>query len=429
LAKANNRTFYLLLGVYVVLIALSAVTSYSYPQYRFSGSGLIFLVGIGGSLTALCGRGRIIRRRDWIVAGVIACLALLSFPSTSRDYLRYLFDGEMIRLWHISPYIHLPGQFAPDQYSRLFAGYWWTSIPSPYGPLWQALMASINAVSGNQLIPGIIALKLVNLIGLGLSARYIYLISGRAWMSWAFAINPVIILNTLATPHADILLAAAVLAAWHYRMDRRSGILLGAAALIKPYTFLFMPFERRSVGVWRVFAWGVVTSVLMLTALRPLVHFEFTSMIRASLGGSLSITDSLFMHSLFPTASIQQLSVLSVALFTALYIVLLVSFWRGYICGLSATALASLLVPVCLTGLLLPWHFIISIALLSVLDHRFARWTLLFLTITVLRSAVTVTELLGLAALFCACGWTIHRLAASMAAPPKYLTRFIELLS
>jgi len=414
---------------YAAAFGYVAVRSYDAPIYRFYGSGRILLVSILGLAAALLWRKRTIGRGGWALAGALVAVAIASFPDTSRDHLRYLFDGEMIRLWHLSPYVHLPGEFPVDQYTRAFNGIWWVHIPSPYGPLWQALMVGINFVSGNRVVGGVIALKLVNLAGLLVCARYIYLITGKAWTSFLFLVNPIILLDTVATPHTDIVMAAALLAAYYHQRPLGRGVLMGVIGLITAHALIFLPFfSRKWRDFWPAALGTAVTLAVLLLVLRPVVGFDWLAMLRASQGGGVSGTDSLLMYLLLPGASASTVFLASYGLFLIGYCAIAAGFVRRKLTSLDALIFTSLLVPFCLTGVLLPWHFIIPLAFLVLSVRRWAWWGILFFTLLVLRSATSVPELLAMAALFGAGGWVLHRVLAYMARPPRWAEQAMSLL-
>ncbi|HVQ43445.1 MAG TPA: hypothetical protein VMT30_00560 [Candidatus Saccharimonadia bacterium] len=381
--------------LYLILFIIQAVFSYSFSDYNFHSSPLLFVLGgLGALMTAVWWR-RLPARLDWLLVAALLVVAVATFPGTSRDHLRYLFDGEMIRIWHLSPYVHLPYEVPVDQYSQPFAHIWWTRIPSPYGPLWEAMMVGVNFISNNRLVGGLIALKLLNLAGLLACAWYLYRLTGRKSVAYVLLINPVVLADTVATPHTDIVMAAFLLMAGYYQRAPVRGLLTAAAVLIKPHMIIFWPFLAKS---WRqgvvVGVWVTVALVGLLLALKPLVGFDWLPMVQAAQGGGVTARISLLMYGLFPWAPAQYIYLASYGLFFAGYAGIFWLYVRHRVSSWEALALASLLVPLCLTGVLLPWHFMLPITLLLLSDKRIAKMGVLFFTFLVMRSAVSVLELL-----------------------------------
>src|SRR6266702_4478848 len=95
-------------GLYVGVFVWILVTSYTEaPTYRFLQSIPLMVCGLLGVAVTVIWRRRQIRRHDWWLPVGVGLLALACYPNTSQDYLHYLFDGEMVRLWHLSPYTHV----------------------------------------------------------------------------------------------------------------------------------------------------------------------------------------------------------------------------------------------------------------------------------------------------------------------------------
>ncbi len=410
--------------MYVGVFAAVAVGSYISPNYRFNGAGVLTVLSIIGVVAIVMWRRRKLTRLDWLLPVLLILIALASFPNTSRDHLRYLFDGEMIRLMHLSPYVHLPYEFPVDQYSQAFDHIWWTQIPSPYGPLWQALMVAINFVSDNQIVWGVVALKLVNLAGLLVCARYIFLITRKAWISYVFLINPVILINTVATPHSDIVIAAGLMVAVYHQNASVRGVLVGAAGLIKAHSLIFWPFlvkSRRSAIA--LAGWTSGALVVFLLALKPLVGFEWRPMLQAGQGGGVTGMVSLLMYHLLPGASANHVILASYGLFLVMYGFILGLYVRQRVSSLTGLALASLAVPLCLTGVLLPWHFIIPFACLLICEKPLATAAVLVVTLLCMRSAVTVPELIGLSVLIAAAYLALRWTYGKISDPPELIVR------
>lgn len=376
---------------YAAVLVAEALTSWlAAPTYRFNGEAWLLLAGGIGAVMAWQWWGRPIPRSAWWYAGALVAVALLTAVHTSRDPLRYLFDGYLLVREHLSPYTTLPYELPLNQYSQLFDGIWWTAIPSPYGPLWQALMGAVNLVTGNTLAGGLVALKLLNLSALILSARYLYLITRQAWPAWLLIVNPVILANTLATPHTDVIMLALVLGGVYHRRLMVRAVLLAGAALIKPHALLLVPVVARTWAE-RLKLVGAVALAIggWLLLLWPVTRYEQGPMLGAAFGGGLAAADSLLLGS--PASSL--------ILFAGTYLAVIWLYLAHKLSDWTALAAVALLVPLTLTGLLLPWHFIIPIGLLLLVKQRWSLYIVMLLTALAMRSALRVSELLLIAAL------------------------------
>jgi hypothetical protein len=406
--------------------ALYALDSYLSPSwYRFRPSVLLLLLGALGALALVAWRrSGAPQRVDWVLGGAAVAFAAASYPNTSMDFIRYLYDGQMIHLWHLSPYVHLPGEFPLDQYSQIFRGAYWMVLPSPYGPLWQFLMVLVNIVSHNTLVAGVIVLKLVGLVGLIVCARQVYGITRRPAMALLVVANPIVLLNSVATPHPDIWVAALLLAAYRYRGVVGKGGLIAAAALVKLLGLLYAPFFDRKRAWQTVAATGLSAGVLLLI-LRPLLGFDWVAMFKANLSGGVNGHVSLLATTLLPHAPDKLVYAVSYALFGLAYGALVVGWLRGRLTERVALALVSLVVPLTLDGLIEPWHFLVPLIWLVLVERRMAYWACVFLTLTATRSAVTAAEMLVLWAIFLGGGYVVAKAFQKISNPPKWVTRMI----
>jgi len=405
---------------YAVLLVALGVRSYIFPVYDLDGSTLLVGTSWAGIFLTVLSRRKQLSKWHYAMAAGLVLITYLSYPDTSRDAFRYLFDGEIIRIWHLSPYTALPINLPIDQYSSIFSGVWWTKIPSPYGPLWQALMVGINFLSGNEVFNGLIFLKLVNAAALLVCARYTYLITRKAWLSYSVLINPVILINATHSPHPDLIIAALLLAAYYHTNAAARGFLVSAAGLIKFHALIFAPFFARrlrdvaKLGIATVAGLGV-----LLLILKPLTGFELGSMLTANKGGGLQGIFSLPVYNAIPGLSIKTIFGISYALFVTAYAAIAWAYFRGKLSRLNALTYVSLLVPLLLTGLLFPWHFIISVAFLLLSDSLMALAAVSFIGIFSFNAPLNTAVLIMFAGLFYAAGYVIRWVGGQLSEPPK----------
>ncbi len=349
------------------------------PTYEFTSiwyiiSGFIFAV-----LFFLFLRQKI-SRWLWLLPLAVMALAIFSVPTTSYDIFRYLFDGKMIASYHASPYEVLPINLPADQYSSYFYHIWWTKIYSPYGPLWQLAMVVINFISLDKLWLGLAGLKIFNLAGYLWSAYLIYRLTGKKQLAYLFLLCPVLLFNNLATPHADIFIAALLLSAWYVQKKELFGVWLGAlAGLVKIYGWFLLPFWCGKKNIVRKFIYFVITGGVSLLLLKLILGFKFWPMIRAAFiggsGGGMG-RGKLLIYDFFPWLSSAEGVMVSLIIFLALYLFIYRLFWKGKISDIGAGALASLLVPLLLLCLSYPWHFIIPLSFMFLWQKKIA-WLLI----------------------------------------------------
>ena len=170
---------------------------------------------------------------------------LLVYPINATDVFRYVVRGRIASTHAANPYLDPPSVFIGDPFIPLTGE--WAGETSPYGPLWEIVAAGLTAVSGDNLLAGVLLFK-----GLALAA---FLITGvLIWqlmpderrpsylLLWVW--NPALLLTFVANGHNDALMILwLVLGYW---LGRRGRPLLGfwimaLAALVKPVALLALP--------------------------------------------------------------------------------------------------------------------------------------------------------------------------------------------
>lgn len=369
---------------YLVVNFIICLNSYiQKPTYEFTSAWYIVSGLIFAFLFYLFLRQKI-SRWLWLLPLFSLALAIFSVPTTSYDTFRYLFDGKMIVSYHASPYEVLPLDLPADQYSSYFYHVWWTKIYSPYGPLWQLLMAVINFISLDKLWLGLAWLKIFNLACYLWSAYLIYKLSGKKQLAYLFLLCPVLLFNNLATPHADIAIVALLLCAWYVRKKEILGAWLGSlAGLIKVYGWFLLPFWCGKKKIIRKFIYFIVSGGISLLLLKLILGFKLWPMTVAAFiggsGGGLG-KSHLLIYDFFPWLSSEQGVIISLIIFLLLYLAIYVFFWKGKISDIGAGALASLLVPLLLLCLTYPWHFIIPLGFLFLWQKKMAWLLIIFIS-------------------------------------------------
>ncbi|WP_169736609.1 polyprenol phosphomannose-dependent alpha 1,6 mannosyltransferase MptB [Pseudonocardia spinosispora] len=129
-------------------------------------------------------------------------------PLFTRDPYSYLAYGTLALRGH-DPYVDGPivltGPIADNVH------WFWTDTPSPYGPLFIALAKLVASVTGTNMIPGVILMRLVMMVGLVLFVVSIpglcRHLGGRTSVAmWIAVANPVMVMHLIGGPHNDLLL-------------------------------------------------------------------------------------------------------------------------------------------------------------------------------------------------------------------------------
>lgn len=172
---------------------------------------------------------------------------MVALPLFSRDSYAYIGQGRLMQEG-LNPYS--AGISSLNNYFLLGPDTLWTEAPTPYGPLWlwlELLAVSLPAASPEiALIP----FRLACLAGIVLLASYVPKLALRHGFNphrtlWMTVLNPVVLVNFVASVHNDSLMLGLVVAGLYFASTKRAvrGILLVTASIaIKPITLIALPF-------------------------------------------------------------------------------------------------------------------------------------------------------------------------------------------
>jgi alpha-1,6-mannosyltransferase len=204
--------------------------------------GAVFALFLG-YLFAWLGLRRVdIGRRGLVVIlgfGLLFSAALmLVYPITAIDLFGYVARGRVLGIHHANPFLHPPSDF-PDDPTGPYAG-GWISLASPYGPAWEWLAAAAAVLGGEDFLRSLLVFKGVVVLAYALDALLIWAILSRLnpqqrlGGTLLFAWNPLVLLETAANGHNDVVMLLPVLLAVWLLADHRlsaTTALRGALAL------------------------------------------------------------------------------------------------------------------------------------------------------------------------------------------------------
>jgi hypothetical protein len=173
-------------------------------------------------------------------------LAIVLLPLLlSRDVYSYIAHGQIVSVHHANPYVQTPADF-PSFLTRVLVGPKWVDTPSVYGPLFSHLSGLVTRTSTRL---GVLV-DAFRLIAIGASLATTFVIAAVArrvrpsravFAVAAFGLNPVVLFQSAASGHNDLLVGLAIaIAAWCVIRDRTiwAVAVLTCGALIKATAFL-----------------------------------------------------------------------------------------------------------------------------------------------------------------------------------------------
>ncbi len=216
-------------------------------------------LGVGMILWAWVRLGRDVRggtataQQVRLASAVWTAPVLLSPPLFTRDVYSYLGQGALA-LRGLDPYQLGPSKLPPGAIADN-VHYVWQTTPAPYGPLFILIAKTINRLTGEDLILGVIGIRLVLLSGLALLAYALprladQLGGDRTVALWLVIANPLTVVHLVGGPHNDLLMTGLLATGTLLVLVRRhvAGITLVTAAMaVKASAGIALPFL---VWIW-----------------------------------------------------------------------------------------------------------------------------------------------------------------------------------
>ncbi|MGH3694218.1 MAG: polyprenol phosphomannose-dependent alpha 1,6 mannosyltransferase MptB [Pseudonocardiaceae bacterium] len=188
-----------------------------------------------------------------VAAALWVAPILLSPPLFTRDVYSYLAQGALA-LRGLDPYLVGPSELPPGAIADN-VHYVWQTTPAPYGPLFIVIAETMNRLTGENLILGVIGMRLVLLSGWALLVfalpRLAQQLGGNSTVTlWLVLANPLVVVHLVGGPHNDLLMIGLLATGTLLVLERRhvAGIALGTMAMaIKVSAGFALPFL---VWIW-----------------------------------------------------------------------------------------------------------------------------------------------------------------------------------
>lgn len=181
-----------------------------------------------------------LRIGNWkLVIGIIGLLSLLSYPFLSHDFFNYMFDARIMTTYHLNPYFYKALDFPADDWIRFMQ---WTHRTFPYGPVWLIITLVPSFLGLGKFILTLLNFKLL-FAGTYLVCCYV-INKLNPKNLYLFALNPLVIIEGLYSPHLDlVMLAFALLALVKFKWFN---IFLSVGTKFSTLTLLpFLFFENK----------------------------------------------------------------------------------------------------------------------------------------------------------------------------------------
>ncbi|MEU4520110.1 polyprenol phosphomannose-dependent alpha 1,6 mannosyltransferase MptB [Amycolatopsis sp. NPDC024027] len=193
--------------------------------------------------------GRIGSRPILVAAGCWMAPLLVSPPLFTRDVFSYLGQGAQL-LYGLDPYANGPAELdvLPNVVQNVHP--LWQTTPAPYGPLFLLISKGVVATTGDNMILGVILMRVVLLAGLAGTLwalpRLVKHLGGKLPVAlWLAVASPMMVIHLFGGPHNDLMMLAFLTVGVLAALERKhvlAVVLVTIGMLIKPTAAIALPF-------------------------------------------------------------------------------------------------------------------------------------------------------------------------------------------
>ena len=177
-----------------------------------------------------------------LALAIVICGVILSFsyPALTHDLFNYMTTAKVAFTYHENPYVVMPIEIPNEPYLAFTRA---ANKVALYGPVWILFTGIPHFLGNNTIWQTIIMFKIGNVVAYLLFVYLIYRVTKSLKNVIFFALNPLILIETLVSGHNDIymmLLACFGLYLWQQR-KLPGALSLFASMLIKGATIVLLP--------------------------------------------------------------------------------------------------------------------------------------------------------------------------------------------
>ncbi len=182
----------------------------------------------------------------WKIVICVSIILFLAYNAFSYDLFNYIFDAKIITHYHANPYLHKALDYPGDPMLSFMR---WTHRTYPYGPFWLVITVPLSFMGFGYFL---FTFYLFKALMWGSFLGSVFLIGRIAkkmsldttFTVAAFALNPLVLIESLVSAHNDIVMMFFGLGAIYLLLEKKyasSFVILVISILIKFATILIVP--------------------------------------------------------------------------------------------------------------------------------------------------------------------------------------------
>lgn len=209
---------------------------------------ILIIFGFYGYFLYKISKQKISNKQFWTITLVTVLLLVFSYNAFSYDLFNYIFDAKIVTYYHQNPYEHKALDYAGDP---MLSFMHWTHRLYPYGPTWILLTVPFSYIGFQYFLPTFFLFKILIALAFLVSVYFLYQIARivrqgkELFITALFALNPLVLIESLVSAHNDIVMIAFFLAGLYYVLNKKMswGIVLILLSIgVKFATIFMIPF-------------------------------------------------------------------------------------------------------------------------------------------------------------------------------------------
>lgn len=197
------------LGYYNRILSVIIFSVLISSLYVIYGLSLMFVKHLG-------------KKHTWILI-CLASFLFLAYPAFSHDLFNYIFDARIVTHYNLSPYYFKALDFPADLWIRFMH---WTHRYYPYGPIWILITLAPSIAGIQKFTFTLLLFKIFFLTFYIVNCYLVWKISEKIIPEKSkfalifFALNPLVLIESLVSPHNESVMLTFVLLALYTYISR-----------------------------------------------------------------------------------------------------------------------------------------------------------------------------------------------------------------
>jgi hypothetical protein len=161
-------------------------------------------------------------REGWAGAGLAVTILMFSYPALSHDIFNYLMNAKMVLMYHANPHIRVALDFPFDPWLKFMNN---VHTPAPYAYGFTVLSLIPAFIGQYHLKITILLFRLMMVLAFWLLIKAQWRLADKKERFWvmAFALNPLVLIETVGNIHNDVVMMALLLGSFICVLKARAG--------------------------------------------------------------------------------------------------------------------------------------------------------------------------------------------------------------